>query len=57
MKHLLLAALLLLTGCVTMDNRVACTVAMDKAFFISQYGGLGISSEIAEADAEAICRE
>jgi hypothetical protein len=49
------------TGCATLDgvaleNRVACTVAKDRAFVVSQYGPVGISSRIAEADRAVICK-
>jgi hypothetical protein len=54
---LLLTASLALGGCnATMSNRVACTVAKDKAFFVSEYGAVGISAVIDDKDKEAICK-
>jgi hypothetical protein len=62
----LLSALALLTlgvalsGCATLDgpleNRVACTVAKDKAFVVSQWGAVGITGQIAEADRQVVCK-
>lgn len=54
-------ATLALAGCasldgLTLDNRVTCTVAKDKAFSVSQWGAVGITSQIADADAKVICR-
>lgn len=58
------AAVVLLTACstiegatgMTFDNRVACTVAGDKAVVVSEYGGrIGISSTISEVDRPFIC--
>ena len=51
----------LITGCGTFDgltfeNRIACTVAGDKAVIVSEYGGwVGISSTISEKDLPHIC--
>jgi hypothetical protein len=47
-----------LAGCstVNLDNRVTCTVAKDKAFFVSEWGPLGVSATISEADRAAICK-
>lgn len=50
------------TGCATLgldgkiDNRVTCTVAKDKAFVVSEWGPVGISSTIADADRAVICK-
>jgi len=63
MKNLILLMLIgslgALSGCATkpsfLDNRVVCTVAQDKAFAVSQWGPVGISAEIAEADRKVIC--
>ena len=59
---LFLAGLLLLslTGCGTIpegtfDNRIACTVAGDRAYVVSLYGPVGLASEIAEPDSQVIC--
>jgi hypothetical protein len=49
-------AAMALAGCasfddITFENRVACTVAGDKAVLVSEYGGwIGISSKISDAD-------
>lgn len=55
-----LFALALLPGCATFDgavleNRLACTVAGDKLFVISQYGPVGITSVIADQDRKKVC--
>ena len=62
-KLIIIAALVslgALSGCATkphfLDNRVVCTVAQDKAFAVSQWGPVGISAEIAEADTKVICQ-
>ena len=59
MKRYLLVPLLALSGCsslqVNLDNRIACAVAHDKAFVVSQYGGVGIASTIASADSAVVC--
>ena len=59
-KMILLTSLLLLSACGTLqgklENRVACTVAHDKAFFVSEYGPLGIASTIANQDRDVICK-
>lgn len=56
---IVLAACTLLSSCsaikLNLDNRVVCTAAKDKSFVISQYGGVGVSSEIAPADAAIVC--
>ena len=53
----IIAVICFLSGCTSMilDNRVSCTVGHDKAFFISEYGAVGIAATIAEADKVAIC--
>lgn len=61
MKHALLIALAAaLSGCVTLeghiDNRLVCTVAKDKAFMVSEWGPVGISSNIAAKDAAVVCK-
>jgi hypothetical protein len=52
--------LLALAGCAGLDgkleNRVACTAAKDKAFFVSEYGPVGVAATIADADRAVICR-
>lgn len=54
---------LLLAGCATsieglgqFENRLACTLARDRAYVVSEYGPLGISSRIADIDREVVCR-
>lgn len=63
MKRIAMIALAAaLAGCATLDglnfdNRIACSVARDKAFVVSEWGGrVGISSTIADADRAVICR-
>lgn len=54
-----LAAIAMLSACssisVNLDNRVVCTAAKDKGFVISQYGGVGVASQIAAMDTAIIC--
>lgn len=49
----------LLSGCATfegqLENRVTCTVAKDKALYVSMYGPIGIASKVAEQDAAVLC--
>lgn len=49
-----------MTGCGTLDgkleNRVACTVAKDKLYAVSEFGPIGITSKVAEADRAVICK-
>lgn len=60
MKVALLVALATtLGGCATlegrMDNRLACTLAKDKAYLVSEYGPVGVSATISAKDAAVIC--
>lgn len=56
-KVSILIAAVLLVGCnATMSNRIACTVAKDKGFFVSEYGPVGVSAVIDSKDAAAICK-
>lgn len=61
MKCLIVVMLVgLLGGCATtrpefLENRVVCTVSGKKAFVVSRWGPVGISSEIAEEDRQVIC--
>lgn len=56
---LLIGVCATLTGCGTLDktfdNRLTCTISKDKAYFISLYGPVGISSKINDDDAKTIC--
>ena len=56
---LALAAGMASTGCATLegklDNRLACSVAGDKLFAVSEYGPIGIASTIADADRRVVC--
>lgn len=62
MKRTLIAlAALALSGCatfdgITLDNRVACTAAKDKAFVVSEWGPLGITGKLHDADRAVICK-
>lgn len=50
--------LLLLCGCSTdivLENRLACSLARDKLFYVSEYGKIGVSTEVAEADKNVVC--
>ena len=50
----------LLSGCATpigtFDNRLTCSLARDKAYVASLYGPVGITAEIAAADAAVVCK-
>lgn len=59
----LLAAAAASTGCAAgagfsdkFANRVACTVAKDKAYVVSEYGPVGLSSTIDDRDRAVICK-
>lgn len=61
MKRSLIAiAAVALSGCSTldgkMDNRLACTVAGDMLYAISEYGPVGISAKISDKDRAVVCR-
>lgn len=59
--HSLILALLFgllamaLAGCTVFDNRIACTMGGDEAFFVSKYAGFGIASNISEKDVPHLC--
>lgn len=59
-RSLILLAVLALAGCGTldgkMDNRVACTAAKDKAFVVSEFGPVGITGKLHDADRAVICK-
>jgi hypothetical protein len=60
-RTMIIFAAFILAGCatfdgLTLDNRVACTAARDKAFSVSQWGPVGITAQIADADAKVICK-
>lgn len=60
-RTVIIFAAFILAGCatfdgLTLDNRVACTAARDKAFVVSEWGPVGISSVISPKDAEVICK-
>lgn len=57
MRKLLLIPAVLLAGCAHFDNRVACTVSNDKAFFVSEYLNVGIAATISEKDKNIICKK
>jgi hypothetical protein len=56
----MIIAALALVGCGTLDskmeNRVACTAGKDKAFAVSEWGPVGITGKLAEADRAVICK-
>lgn len=62
MKRLFALTILALTlsACGTLDgkfeNRLACAVAKDKAYVVSEYGSVGISSTISSKDAIIVCK-
>lgn len=54
-KTIIALAVLALAGCTVFENRIACALAKDEAFFVSKYGQFGITSTIAEQDTKLIC--
>ena len=44
-----------LSGCANFSNRLVVTPSCDRAYMLSLYWKVGISSELAEADAAAVC--
>lgn len=66
MKLTLLIGCLLMTlglsGCGNLtqpsflENRLMCTLSKDKAAVVSQWGPIGIASEIRKADTAVICK-
>lgn len=61
MRYLTILLLPILTACSflpqqTLSNRIACTVARDQAFTVSQYGPLGLTSKIDPADGSIVCK-
>lgn len=59
-KTLVALAVLILTGCAALDgkldNRVACTAAKDKAFVVSEWGPIGITGKLHDADRAVVCK-
>jgi hypothetical protein len=57
---MLMLTTLVVSGCASLDgkleNRVACTMAKDKAFVVSEYGPVGISAIISDKDRQVICK-
>lgn len=60
----LVCMLIMLSGCstiegatgLTFENRIACTLAGDKAVVVSEYGGrIGVSSTVSELDGKYLC--
>ncbi len=59
---LILAATFTLAGCATLDglgleNRVSCTKGGTTALYSSMYGPLGVTSKVAQVDADEICKK
>lgn len=62
MKKLILTITVMLAGCNAtlsgnLENRLACTVAGDKLFVVSEYGPVGVASQIADKDREKVCKQ
>lgn len=64
MKAALIMLIVVLAGCstiegatgLTFENRIACTIAGDKAVVVSEYGGrIGVSSTVSELDGKYLC--
>ena len=60
MRLAILFLALTLAGCATLegklDNRVVCTAAKDKAYVVSEWGPVGISAHVHDADRAVICK-
>lgn len=58
-KLILLALALPLAACSTLQsqfkNRVVCPVGKGPAYFISLYGPVGVSAEVAAEDSTVLC--
>jgi hypothetical protein len=60
MKTMIVLAAMLLTGCSNtrwLENRVACTVDGKEAHVVSKWGPVGIAAQVAQADAQVLCRK
>jgi hypothetical protein len=44
-----------LTGCANLANRLVVTPSCDKAYALSLYGPVGLSSELSANDTAAVC--
>lgn len=59
MKRLLLILVLPLAGCSSLElleNRVSCSMDRKQAYVNSMYGPVGVTSKVAPADSEVICK-
>ena len=60
MKYFLSLMILLgLTGCSLtgqLENRLACSLAKDKLFVVSEYGPVGVATVISEKDRQVVCK-
>lgn len=56
MKKLsILMLVVVLSGCANFETRVACTVSGDKAYSVSEYMQLGISTQVSNKDLPKLC--
>lgn len=49
----------MLSGCAgskLLENRITCSVDKSEAHVVSKWGPIGVSSEIAKADAAVVCK-
>lgn len=61
MKIILIALFAVLaSGCASLDgkleNRLACSVAKDKLYAISEYGPVGLSATLSDKDRAVVCK-
>lgn len=61
MRALVLLLALVLGGCAALElpehsNRIACTLAADDAFVVSQYGPVGLTGRIHPEDRAIACK-
>ncbi len=60
MRLALILAAALLAGCATrpefLGNRLACSVAGDRAWVVSLWGVFGIASSLDDGDAQQVCQ-
>ena len=55
MKRSLLLMLVLVAGCSNFETRVACSIGKDKAYSVSEYMQLGVSTKISDKDLPKLC--
>ena len=49
-------AIILLTGCKTLENRIVRTLQCDRAYVVSNWGPVSFGTELSQADAQELAR-